>query len=105
MNSNQLLNEIQETNLTYVMLAQQMLREDPDTAMYRLGVSKPVADILVNLSPAQTARMAASSTLLCRFRCDDRVILEMLTGYTKDKLMGPAHAAILMAGQPAASFA
>ena len=68
MNSNYLLSEIQEANLTYVMLAQQMLREDRDSAMYRLGVSAPVADILTTLTPAQVAKMAASSTLLCRFR-------------------------------------
>ncbi len=101
MNANQLLSEIQETNLTYVMLAQQMLREDRDSAMYRLGVSAPVADIPTNLTPAQVAKMASSTTLLCRFRCDDRVILGMLSGYGKQKMMAASHAAILIAGQPA----
>lgn len=105
MKSAQILAEVREANLTYLMLAQQMLREDRDAAMYRLGVSRQVADILEDLTPAQVSKMAASTTLLCRFRCDDRVILEMLSGYGKDKLMSQSHAAILMAGQPAASFA
>ena len=105
MNSTPLLDEIRELNISYLLLAQQMLREDPEAAMYRLGVGADVAELLGNLTVAQISRMAASSTLLCRFRCDDRPILEMLSGYGKQRLLGASHAAILMAGQPAATMA
>jgi len=107
MKSAQLLEEIRETNLTYLLLAQQMLRDDRDAAMYRLGISPDVADILDNLTPAQVTRMAMSNTLLCRFRCDDRSILGMLSGYGDKgrRLMGPSHAAILMAGAAPAAAA
>jgi flagellar transcriptional activator FlhD len=100
-----LLEEIRETNLTYLMLAQQMLRVDRHTAMYRLGIGQDVADLLAALTSAQVSKMASSNSLLCRIRCDDRVILEMLSGYGKARMLGEAHAAILLAGQPAGTIA
>lgn len=105
MKPTQMLDEIRELNIAYLLLSQQMLREDPEAAMYRLGIGADVADLLTKLTAAQISRMAASSTLLCRFRCDDRPILEMLSGYGKERLLGSSHAAILMAAQPMASMA
>ena len=104
-NTKDRLNDIQEANLTYLMLAQQMLRDDRAAAMYRLGIRGETADIMEKLTPAQVSRLAASSTLLCRFRCDDRAIFEMLSGYGKPKMMSASHAAILIAGQPALGMA
>ena len=101
MKSEQLTNEIREANLSYLMLAQNMIREDRATAMYRLGVSDEVADILERLSPAQVVRMAASTMLLFRFRFDDSMIVDMLSDHGKGKLMAGTHAALLMAAQPA----
>jgi flagellar transcriptional activator FlhD len=105
MQSTELLAEIHEANLTYLMLAQQMLREDRVAAIYRLGIGADAADIIAKLSPAQISRMAASNTLICRFRCDDRAVLELLAGYGKAGRMAPSHAAILMSGAPAATMA
>ena len=42
--------EIRELNLAYLMLAQQMLREDRAAAIYRLGVGEDVAGMLEGLS-------------------------------------------------------
>lgn len=99
-NSSQLLTEIREANLTYLMLAQQLLREDKDTAMYRLGIGSDVADVLDGLTPAQISRMATSNLLLCRFRCDDRSIFETLAGHHQNPALAHAHSAILLSGQP-----
>ena len=104
MNTGRLLDEIREANLTYLMLAQQMLREDRETAMYRLGLGADAADLIEALTAAQVSKLAASSTLLCRFRCDDRVILEMLAGYRNARTLGESHATILIAGMPAATM-
>lgn len=105
MNTEQLMSEIRETNLAYLLLAQQMIKADRETAIFRLGVSADVADILERLTAGQILKMATSNMLLCRFRLDDRLILNMVTDYTKNKLMAPSHAAVLMAGQPAAGLA
>ena len=42
----QLLNEIRETNLAYLMLAQRMIREDRAQALFRLGLSDETADLI-----------------------------------------------------------
>ena len=105
MNREQLMGEIQETNLAYLLLAQQMIRLDKASAMFRMGISDDVARILDQLSPGQILKMAASNMLLCRIRVDDQVILGLLTNHGKDKPMMQSHAAVLMAGQAAAGLA
>ncbi|HAF45438.1 MAG: flagellar transcriptional regulator FlhD [Sideroxyarcus sp.] len=101
MNTQQVHEEIKETNLSYMLLAQQMIRDDKPAAIFRLGVSEELADLIVGLSPAQLLKMASSNMLLCRFRFDERLLLNLITDYNKDRMMSQAHAAILMAGQPA----
>ena len=105
MNTEQMLGQIREMNLGYMLLAQQMIKADKATGMFRLGISQDVADILEQLSPGQIMKMAASNMLLCRFRFDDRMILGLLTDHSKNKPMASSHAAVLMAGQPAAGLA
>jgi flagellar transcriptional activator FlhD len=45
--------------------------------------------------------MASANVLLCRMRCDSRLILEQLANHGKDSAMPQSHAAILLAGMPA----
>ena len=99
-----MLDEIQEINLRYMMLAQRMLREDKDAASYRLGLGKEVADVLADLTPSQILKMAGSGLLLPRFRFDDQLILNMLANYRADRTMSNTHAAIVLAAQPAATM-
>lgn len=97
--------EIREVNLSYLMLAQQMIREDRDTAVFRLGISGDVAGILERLTPGQLLKMASASTLLCRFRFDDNLIFGLLSGYAKEGSAARTHAAIVAAGQPVEALA
>src|SRR3546814_6225145 len=48
-------------NLSYLLLAQRMLRDDYAASMFRLGFSNEVADILMRLSPAQLVKLAGRS--------------------------------------------
>jgi flagellar transcriptional activator FlhD len=105
MSGEQLLGEIRETNLAYLLLAQQMIRMDKAAGIFRLGISEEVADILEQLSPGQILKMAASNMLLCRFRVDDRLLLGLLTDHGTSKPLTQSHAAVLMAGQAAAGIA
>ena len=105
METNQLLDEIRDINLSYLLLAKQMLRDDRVSAMYRLGINQDIADILDKLSSAQLIKMAASNMLLCRFRFDDRLIADMLSNDNRDQSITKSHAAILMAGKPAEAMA
>jgi flagellar transcriptional activator FlhD len=105
MKSSEMMAEIRDANLTYLMLAQHMIREDSVTASFRLGMTEELAQLVAGLSPAQMLKMASSNMLLCRLRFDDKVLLGMLTGYTKNKPMSETHQAILMAAEPAESVA
>lgn len=105
MTNNDTINEIRDANLNYLMLAQQMIREDKATAIFRLGISKEIADLLHNLSTAQLMKLASSQMMLARFRFEDTAILNMLTSYSKDRNLASAHAVVLMAGQSVEAMA
>ncbi|WP_321800473.1 flagellar transcriptional regulator FlhD [Caballeronia sp. J97] len=105
MNSSESLDSIREINLSYIILAQRMLLEDKSVAMFRLGLSPEIAMILANLSPAQVIKLCSSNQLLCAFRFNDHTLLSALTQPSTHVDVGPTHAAILLAGQPAEQFA
>ncbi len=114
----QLLADIRDANLTYLMLAQTLIRKDRAEALFRLGLSEDAADMLAVLSPAQVLKTASTNVLLCRFRVDDDLVWNLLTdhGLAQDTALGLAnpeaamevrgdrapisrlHAGILMAG-------
>lgn len=100
MNKIELQEGIRDINLSYLLLAQQMIHDNKAEAIYRLGISQDLVDMLSGLSTAQVIKMAASNMLLCRFRFNEELLLNMVTDYNKDRLMSKAHAAILMSAQP-----
>jgi flagellar transcriptional activator FlhD len=104
MDNDQLLNEIREANLTYLMLAQTLIRKDKAEALFRLGLTEESADLLAALSPAQLMKISSTNMLLCRFRADDDMVWNLLTSKHKpNKVENDAtqrlHASILMAGR------
>lgn len=105
MRAGMILDEIRESNLSYLMLAQHMLHEDRAQALFRLGLSEEVAGMIEKLSASQIVKIAASNLLMCRFRFDDQVIWGLLGGEAGERHEDVAgvHAAILMAGSPAAA--
>ena len=103
MTDEQLSTEIRDANLTYLMLAQNMIRKDKAEALFRLGVSEESADLIATLSQLQILKIASSPMLLCRFRIDDDVVWGLLTNNTTSKVDNDSttklHASILMAGR------
>jgi flagellar transcriptional activator FlhD len=102
MNPEQILAEIREANLSYLMLAQSLIRADREQALYRLGIGEESAMMIAALAPAQIMKIAQTNTLLCRFRMDDDVVWNLITSHGKDSAndhVGRLHAAILMAGR------
>jgi flagellar transcriptional activator FlhD len=83
MNADQILIEIRETNLSYLTLAQSLIRADRDQAMFRLGLSEAAADRLASLTPDQVLKVASSNTLVCRMRVDDDLVWGLLTSHGK----------------------
>jgi flagellar transcriptional activator FlhD len=102
MTADQILAEIREANLSYLMLAQSLIRTDRDEALYRLGVSEETATLIGLLTPAQMMKIAGGNTLLCRFRMDDELVWSLLASHGKSAAndgVGKLHASILMAGK------
>lgn len=93
-------NDIKEVNLAYLMLAQSMVRADRESAIFRLGVSEEIADILDRLTPGQILKMASTDMLLCSFRFNDSLLLNLLSNHDRERGVGHIHAAILAAGKP-----
>jgi flagellar transcriptional activator FlhD len=105
MHINQIHEEIREANLSYMLLAQQMIQSDKVAAIFRLGISEEMADLIGGLTTAQILKMAGSNMLLCRFRFDERLMLNMITDFNKDRMMSQAHTTILMTAQPVEALA
>ncbi len=102
MNADQTLADIREANLSYLMLAQTLIRSDREQALYRLGISEESAQMIGLLSPSQMMKVASGNTLLCRFRMDDDVVWGLLTNHGKsaaNETTSRLHASILMAGR------
>ena len=99
MNAEAMLAEIREANLTYLMLAQALIRKDRTEALYRLGLSEEVAEVIGSLTPAQILKIAASNMLMCRMRFDDPAVWNLLNSQGRDKEVAGVHAAILMSGR------
>ena len=55
------LDEIQDINLTYLLLAQRLLKEDYATAMFRLKIDQAMAEVLISLSAKQLSQMARTN--------------------------------------------
>ena len=103
MTNEQILSEIREANLTYLMLAQTLIRQDKSAAQFRLGMSEEAADMINALSPAQILKIASGTMLLCRFRVEDDIVWSLLTNHNTNKVDTDSttklHASILMAGK------
>lgn len=97
--ANDYLSEIRDVNLSYLMIAQQMIRHDRAEAIFRLGVSGEIADLLAGMSNAQVLKLASCNVMLSRFRFTDTEILSTLLRDKASAATAPVHASIIMASQ------
>ena len=90
--------EIGDINLAYMLLAQKLVKQDKASAMFRLGITQDLADLLSGMSLSQIVKLAASNMLLCTFRIESA---PMLAVATEEKASGlqTAHMSILMAAR------
>lgn len=91
--------EIRELNFAYLVLAQQMLRSDRATALFRLGIGDEVADLIESMSAAKLAKMANAQVLMPSFRFDDERLVRLMAGEGRDATSAGLHAAILAAAR------
>ena len=79
MNGSETLESIREINVSYLSLAQRLLRADRAEGMARLGLSTQVADVIADLSGPQLLKLAGCDQLVCFFRFDDRSMFSALS--------------------------
>ena len=108
MNAEQILAEIREANLSYLMLAQSLIRSDRDQALFRLGVNEDTAKLIDKLTPAQLMKMSSVHGVLQQWgwrwgvgqRGQFRVSGRHKVKRTVDSRTGPVDQPISVAGVP-----
>lgn len=108
MPTDQLSNEIRDINLSYLMLAQAMIRADKAQALFRLGIGEDVADLIASMSSQQLVRAASRNLMLCAMRFEDEMVWSLLTErhaprQADDSTASRLHASVLMAGRAVAN--
>ena len=108
--ADQFINEMRDINLSYLMLAQSIIRSDKAQALFRLGVTEPEAELLEQLSPQQLVRVASRNPSMCTVRFGEELIWGLLTdshapGEGNESNADRLHASVLMAGRGVAATA
>ena len=78
-------------------ISRELVKQDRVAAMFRLGISAELADMLAAMSLAQILKLAASNFLLCSFRLNEHASMSAVVGEGKDTTLQQAHMSILMA--------
>lgn len=81
---------IREINLSYLSLAQRLLREDRREGMTKLGLTAALADVLSGLSREQTLKLASRDQLVCFFRLNGDAMLGVL-GVPASRILTAVH--------------
>lgn len=93
------LDEIQDLNLAYLLLAQRLLNEDRSAAMFRLKIDDDMADLLVSLGASQLTTLSRTNQLLCHFGQESADRLRQVVDNPRDNGLACFHASLLMAGR------
>jgi flagellar transcriptional activator FlhD len=84
-------------NLSYLLLAQNLLRKDREIAIFRLKLSEQMADLLTKLSSKQMTQLARVNQLICRPVFEETDRLSRVLGNARELGMVEIHSALLMA--------
>lgn len=105
MSNETLLDDLQDLNISYLLLAQRLINADRPAAMLRLKLAPSMADFLGALGSRQIVQLAKSGQLAFRPVLDDASALDRIIERPLDDDMARLHAALLLAGAPIASSA
>lgn len=87
---------IQDLNLSYLLLAQSMIREDKIAAGFRLGLNDATMETLKGLTLPQLIKMSATGQLICRLRIEDEMVIECLTKDSRIDALQRLHTGIIL---------
>lgn len=92
----QQLQRIHDINLSYLLLAQQLIREDKFAAGFRLGLTEATIDTLKELSLPQLIKLASTNQLICRLRVDNEIVIDNLTKDSRIEALQQIHTGIVL---------
>lgn len=84
-----------EMNYTWLSLAQKMLLKDKSIAMFRQGLSAPVADLISSMTETQLHQLSLHPHFIFTLRIRNPAALEGLLQDSRIDHLSPMHAAIL----------
>jgi len=90
------LHNIHSINLSYLLLAQQLIRHDRFSAGFRLGLSDGTINNIKDLSLPQLMKLAATNQLICQLRFDDEVVIENITKDSRIEALQQIHTSIIL---------
>ncbi len=96
MNTTDLLKQIYDINLSYLLLAQNLIKEEKSSAMFRLGITEKIASTLAKLTLTQLIKLAETNQFICQFRFASNEIIEKLTKDSRVDDLQQIHTGILL---------
>jgi len=92
-----LIDDIRENNLSYLLIAQQLLRSDFESACVQLGIQDEAAQVLRDLSLAQVRSLAGTPLLITGFRMTNADVLRSLAQTNVNSITQRARFAMALA--------
>lgn len=87
---------INDLNLSYLLLAQSLIKEDKDAASFRLGLTDPLMNILKGLSVSQLIKLASTNQLICQLRINSEAVIDFLTKDSRIDALQRVHTGIIL---------
>jgi len=97
MDNSDIVKQIYGINLSYLLLAQRMLKEDKYSAFYRLGMEEELAEKIMGLSLHELVKLAETNQLICKFRFEKIEVVEKLTQDSRVDDLQQIHTGIMLA--------
>ena len=96
-----LLRDIRDANINYLVLVQRMLNDDYSTGLFRSGLSHEVGQRLRNMSMSQIQALANMNSMICSFRLNDAALLNALSKDDMGGVLQQTRTTIALAQMPA----
>ncbi|BAC24176.1 flhD [Wigglesworthia glossinidia endosymbiont of Glossina brevipalpis] len=99
MSNDNILKNIHEINLSYLLLAQELIKQDKKVASFRLGVCEDTLNKISKLSLSELIKLGAINQLICLLRLDDEKVINCLTRESRVDELQQVHTGIMLSTQ------
>lgn len=95
MSQNKTISELQELNLSYLLLVQKLILEDRDIAIFRLKIDEELAELIAGMSIRELTILARQSHSLLQPNLGDVSQLKVILTNKRDTGMQATHLACI----------